>query len=64
MIIIKTEKKPGKGLDTFLSLISGNKIQRVDLYSDLDRKLGQFAPKLKGELTAAELFYNEEELAI
>jgi hypothetical protein len=48
----KNREETGKGLDTFLSLISGNKIQRVDLYSDLDRKLGQFAPKLKGELTA------------
>jgi hypothetical protein len=45
-------------------LISGNKIQRVDLYSDLDRKLGQFAPKLKGELTASEPFYSDAELAI
>jgi hypothetical protein len=59
MIIIQTEKQPGKGLDTFLSLISGNKIQRVDLYKELDRKLGQFAPKLKGELTASEPFYSD-----
>jgi hypothetical protein len=52
-------EQPGKGLDTFLSLISGNKIQRVDLYKELDRKLGQFAPKLKGELTASEPFYSD-----
>jgi hypothetical protein len=55
----KNREETGKGLDTFLSLISGNKIQRVDLYKELDRKLGQFAPKLKGELTASEPFYSD-----
>jgi hypothetical protein len=53
--------QPNKALDTFLSLISGNKIQRVDLYSDLDRKIGQFERKLKGELTASEPFYSDRD---
>jgi hypothetical protein len=53
--------QPNKAVDTFLSLISGNKIQRVDLYSELDRKVGQFGPKLKGELTASESFYSDKD---
>lgn len=51
--------QPNKALDTFVSLISGNKIQRVDLYSELDRKVGTFSRKLKGELTASDPFYSD-----
>ena len=59
--LYKDRGQPDTAADKLISLLSGNKIQRIDLLKELDRKAGEFAPKLKGELTASEPFYSTKD---
>ena len=48
---------PGEAVQALISSLTGRKIKRVDLLELLNRKAGQLAPTIKGDLTVSEGFY-------
>ena len=48
---------PGEVVQALISSLTGRKIKRVDLLELLNRKAGQLAPTIKGDLTVSEGFY-------